>query len=75
MFKMEAELFYKNKAPKTLPFEFSPVMAVFKLPKDSPNRQLSIVVLSPKGKVMYSALVRIKQKNKTENVAFIDKTQ
>ena len=55
--KMEAELFYKSKTPKTVPFEFSPVMAVFKLPKDSHNRQLSIVVLSPKGKVMYSTTI------------------
>ena len=75
VFKMEAELFYKSKAPKTLPFEFSPLMAALNLPENSKNRQLRIIVLSPKGKVIYSAPVRIKQKSQTENVAFIDKTQ
>ena len=75
VFKMEAEFFYKNKAPKTLPFEFSLLMAALNLPGNSPNRQLRIVVLSPKGNVIYSAPVRIKQKSKTENVALIDNIQ
>ena len=82
VFKMEAELFYKNKTSKTVPFKFSPLMVALNLPENSKNlpensknRQLRIVVLSPKGKVIYSAPVRIKQKSKTENVAFIDNIQ
>ena len=60
---------------KTVPFKFSPLMAALNLPENSKNRQLRIVVLSPKGKVIYSAPVRIKQKSQTENVAFIDNIQ
>jgi len=54
IFKMEIELLYRNQPSKKELFDFSHVMAAFKLPKDSKKRELWISVLSPKGKVIYS---------------------
>ena len=57
VFKMEIKTLYKNKNPKTEPFEFSPLMAAFRLPSDYKARNLRIVVLDPLGKEMYSVSV------------------
>ncbi len=57
IFKMEIELLYRSQSSKKEPFDFSHVMAVFKLPKDSKKRKLRISILSPKGDVIYSAPV------------------
>ena len=55
--KMNLKLLYENKAPELRPFNFSHVMAVFELPGDVQSKNLQIVVLSPKGTVIYSSLI------------------
>ena len=64
IFKMQMKTLYKNKDPEIEPFEFSPLMAVFKLPLDYKKRDLRIVALDPWKKVMYSVSVPKKQKPK-----------
>ena len=55
--KMEIETFYRNKAPETEPFYFSRMRAFIDLPKDQRERDLKVVVLSSKGKTIYSSPV------------------
>ena len=76
---MEMELLYKNKPSKTVPFDFSHAMAAFNLPANYRERNLQIVVLSPKKDIMYTASVPKKRKNKKskpkKNIGLIDKNQ
>ena len=71
---MQMKVLYKNKAPQTKPFEFSPFMAVFNLPSDYKKRDLRIAALDPYGKQMYSFPVPKNQKPKKKRaIAKLDK--
>ena len=75
LLKFQLEILYKNKPPETEPFEFSPLMAVFKLPEDYKKRDLRIVVLSPWKKRIWTAPVPKKRESKPtkgQNVVFIN---
>ena len=77
MLKFQLEILYKNKPPETEPFEFSPLMAVFKLPEDYKKRDLRIVVLSPWKKQIWTAPVLKKRESdpKRQDVVFINNIQ
>ena len=60
-FEMQIKTLYENHAPKIENFEFSPGMAIFNLPQDYRQRNLSIVILNHKGKQIYSAPIPIKK--------------
>ena len=62
--KMEIETLYKNKAPETKPFEFSPLTAIFNLPNNYKERDLKIVALNQAGKEIQAILVP-KKREKT----------
>ena len=59
--KMNLKLLYENKSPKIRPFEFSHAMAIFELPENIQSKNLQIVVLSPKGTVIYSSPISQKE--------------
>ncbi|MCY4512124.1 MAG: hypothetical protein OXB86_00380 [Bdellovibrionales bacterium] len=69
--KTDIEILYKNKTAKRTPFKFYHFLVALSIPESSKKRGLKAVVISPKGRVIYSAPIRIKLKQ--ENVAFIDK--
>ena len=71
LLKVSLEALYKNKTSRKIPFEFCHLLAVLKLPENSQNKGLHVVVISPKGRVMYSVPVSIKKKRET--VVFVDK--
>ncbi|MCZ0933487.1 MAG: hypothetical protein OXJ52_10120 [Oligoflexia bacterium] len=66
IFKMQIKTLYKNKPPKTEPFDYSHTMAGFIVPVDSDKRNLRIDVLSPKGDLIYSAPVPKRKKQRKQ---------
>lgn len=52
---MGIETLYKNNDTISEPFEFSPFLVVFKLPENYKERNLKVVVLSPKKEEIYTA--------------------
>ena len=63
VFDLEMEVLYKNKASEKKPFPFFHTRVAFKLPRDYKQRNLSILVLNPKKKLIYSTIVPKKEKS------------
>ena len=60
--KMQIKTLYKKKAPKIEDFDFSPAIAVFKLPEGFRDRKLRIDVLGEDKTIMLKRLIPIKVK-------------
>ena len=73
LLKTDIKIFYKNKPAKRVPFKFYHLLATLNLPKNSQKRGLKVVVISPKGRVIHTSPIKIKQG--WENVAFIDRVR
>ena len=66
--KMQIKTLYKKKSPKTEDFDFSPTIAVFKLPAGFRGRKLRIDVLGPDKTIMFKRLIPIKVKKKKKDL-------
>ena len=73
--EMEFKTLYKDKPPQKEPFEFSPFMAVFKLPENYEEKQLQIDVLNPKGEKIYTAPIQKIKNREQGELGQIDKIQ
>ena len=60
--KMQVKTLYKKKSPKTEDFDFSPAIAVFKLPEGFRDRKLRIDVLGPDKTIMLKRPIPVKVK-------------
>ena len=63
--KTDIEVLYTNRAPKRIPFDFYHFLTVFHLPESYRNGGLKVIVISPKGRMIYSSPVKINKKKES----------